>query len=111
MLSENPLASVAGEGELMFLGCIFQTMCTLKKWRNLTLMLRWLCFRIKCRRCVNGHQVRPPPEGSDCTSDLSQWNHCADKRGLQDSVLKAAWDAAVTFTFHHHSHEEQRGIP
>ncbi|NWW54510.1 RAD54 protein, partial [Pedionomus torquatus] len=67
--------------------------------------------KIKCRRCVNGHQVRPPPEGSDCTSDLSQWNHCADKRGLQDSVLKAAWDAAVTFAFHHHSHEEQRGIP
>uniref|UniRef100_A0A670ILR3 RAD54 like n=1 Tax=Podarcis muralis TaxID=64176 RepID=A0A670ILR3_PODMU len=64
-----------------------------------------------CRRCVNGHQVRPPPEGSDCTSDLSQWNHCAEKRGLQDTVLKAAWDAAVTFTFHHHSHEEQRGIP
>ncbi|XP_005303049.2 DNA repair and recombination protein RAD54-like [Chrysemys picta bellii] len=67
--------------------------------------------KIKCRRCVNGHQVKPPPEGSDCTSDLSQWNHCADKRGLQDSVLKATWDAAVTFTFHHHSHEEQRGIP
>ncbi|XP_062974568.1 DNA repair and recombination protein RAD54-like [Elgaria multicarinata webbii] len=66
--------------------------------------------KIKCRRCVNGHQVRPPPEGSDCTSDLSQWNHCAEKRGLQDAVLKAAWDAAVTFTFHHHSHEEQRGI-
>ncbi|NXD00890.1 RAD54 protein, partial [Certhia familiaris] len=67
--------------------------------------------KIKCRRCVNGHQVRPPPDGSDCTSDLSQWQHCADKRGLQDSVLKAAWDAAVTFAFHHHSHEEQRGIP
>ncbi|NWS80666.1 RAD54 protein, partial [Toxostoma redivivum] len=67
--------------------------------------------KIKCRRCVNGHQVRPPPNGSDCTSDLSQWQHCADKRGLQDSVLKTAWDAAVTFTFHHHSHEEQRGIP
>ncbi|XP_053103240.1 DNA repair and recombination protein RAD54-like [Hemicordylus capensis] len=66
--------------------------------------------KIKCRRCVNGHQVRPPPEGSDCTSDLSQWNHCAEKRGLQDVVLKTAWDAAVTFTFHHHSHEEQRGI-
>uniref|UniRef100_A0A8D0GWF4 RAD54 like n=1 Tax=Sphenodon punctatus TaxID=8508 RepID=A0A8D0GWF4_SPHPU len=67
--------------------------------------------KIKCRRCVNGHHVRPPPEGSDCTSDLSQWNHCADKRGLQDSVLKAAWDAAITFAFHHQSHEEQRGIP
>ncbi|KAJ6659422.1 hypothetical protein lerEdw1_018656 [Lerista edwardsae] len=67
--------------------------------------------KIKCRRCVNGHQVRLPPDGSDCTSDLSQWNHAAEKRGLQDTVLKAAWDAAVTFTFHHHSHEEQRGIP
>lgn len=69
------------------------------------------CCRIKCRRCVNGQQVRPPPDGSDCTSDVSQWHHCADKRRLQDSVLKAAWDAAVTFTFYHHSHEEQRGIP
>ncbi|XP_063263220.1 DNA repair and recombination protein RAD54-like [Prinia subflava] len=67
--------------------------------------------KIKCRRCVNGQQVRPPPDGSDCTSDLSQWHHCSDKRRLQDSVLKAAWDAAVTFTFYQHSHEEQRGIP
>ncbi|XP_026563004.1 DNA repair and recombination protein RAD54-like [Pseudonaja textilis] len=67
--------------------------------------------KIKCRRCVNGHQVRPPPEGSDCTSDLSQWHHCAEKRGLKDNVLKTAWDAAVTFTFYHQSHEEQRGIP
>ncbi|XP_069795055.1 DNA repair and recombination protein RAD54-like isoform X2 [Narcine bancroftii] len=66
--------------------------------------------RLKCRRCVNGHQVRPPPEGSDCTSDLSQWNHCANKRGLQDTVLQSAWDAAVSFVFHHHSHEEQRGL-
>uniref|UniRef100_A0A8C3XDP8 DNA repair and recombination protein RAD54-like n=1 Tax=Cyanoderma ruficeps TaxID=181631 RepID=A0A8C3XDP8_9PASS len=67
--------------------------------------------KIKCPRCVNGYQVRPPPDGADCTSDLSQWQHCADKRRLQDSVLKAAWDAAVTFTFYQHSHEEQRGIP
>ncbi|XP_069835455.1 DNA repair and recombination protein RAD54-like isoform X2 [Dendropsophus ebraccatus] len=65
--------------------------------------------RFRCRRCVNGRQVRPPPEGTDCTSDLSQWNHCADKRGLQDPVLVAAWDAAVTFTFHQRSHE-QRGL-
>ncbi|XP_078248983.1 DNA repair and recombination protein RAD54-like isoform X2 [Pogona vitticeps] len=67
--------------------------------------------KFKCRRCVNGHQIRPPPEGSDCTSDLSQWNHCAEKRGLLDNVLKAAWDAAVSFTFYHHSHEKQGGIP
>ncbi|XP_078527823.1 DNA repair and recombination protein RAD54-like isoform X1 [Lissotriton helveticus] len=66
--------------------------------------------KFKCRRCVNGHQVRPPPDGSDCTSDLSQWNHCADKRGLQDSALYSAWDAAVSFVFHQRSHEEQRGV-
>ncbi|XP_072130723.1 DNA repair and recombination protein RAD54-like [Mobula birostris] len=66
--------------------------------------------RLKCRRCVNGHQVRPPPENSDCTSDVSQWNHCENKRGLRDMVLHSAWDAAVSFVFHHHSHEEQRGV-
>ncbi|XP_060685885.1 DNA repair and recombination protein RAD54-like isoform X3 [Chiloscyllium punctatum] len=66
--------------------------------------------RLKCRRCVNGHQVRRPPEGSDCTSDLSQWNHCADKRGLRDMVLQSAWDAAISFVFHHHSHEQQHGV-
>uniref|UniRef100_H0WHY3 RAD54 like n=1 Tax=Otolemur garnettii TaxID=30611 RepID=H0WHY3_OTOGA len=69
--------------------------------------------RLHCRRCVNGRQVFPPPDGSDCTSDLAQWNHCTDKRGLQDEVLQAAWDAtstAITFVFHQRSHEEQRGL-
>uniref|UniRef100_F6QWJ9 Helicase C-terminal domain-containing protein n=1 Tax=Monodelphis domestica TaxID=13616 RepID=F6QWJ9_MONDO len=67
--------------------------------------------KLHCRRCVNGHQVRPPAEGSDCTSDLAQWHHSADKRGIPDAVLLAAWDAAVTFAFHQRSHEEQRGVP
>lgn len=69
--------------------------------------------RLRCRRCVNNHQVRPPPDGSDCTSDLAQWNHNTDKRGLKDEVLQAAWDAAstaITFVFHQRSHEEQRGL-
>uniref|UniRef100_A0A8C5VQ81 RAD54 like n=1 Tax=Microcebus murinus TaxID=30608 RepID=A0A8C5VQ81_MICMU len=69
--------------------------------------------RLHCRRCVNSRQVFPPPDGSDCTSDLAQWNHCTDKRGLQDEVLQAAWDAtstAITFVFHQRSHEEQRGL-
>ncbi|XP_074122143.1 DNA repair and recombination protein RAD54-like isoform X1 [Sminthopsis crassicaudata] len=66
--------------------------------------------KLRCRRCVNGRQVRPPAEGSDCTSDLAQWHHSADKRGLSDEVLLAAWDAAVTFAFHQRSHEEQRGL-
>ncbi|VFV35914.1 dna repair and recombination protein [Lynx pardinus] len=69
--------------------------------------------RLRCCRCVNNHQVRPPPDGSDCTSDLAQWNHNTDKRGLKDEVLQAAWDAAstaITFVFHQQSHEEQRGL-
>ncbi|XP_066125397.1 DNA repair and recombination protein RAD54-like isoform X2 [Saccopteryx bilineata] len=69
--------------------------------------------RLHCSRCVNNHQVRPPPDGSDCTSDLAQWNHSTDKRGLRDEVLQAAWDAAstaITFVFHQRSHEEQQGL-
>ncbi|XP_041791523.1 DNA repair and recombination protein RAD54-like isoform X1 [Chelmon rostratus] len=66
--------------------------------------------KFRCRRCVNGREVRPPADDSDCTSDLSQWNHCFDKRGLRDQVLKASWDAAVSFVFHQRSHEDQRGV-
>lgn len=65
--------------------------------------------KFKCRRCVNNIQVRGPPEGSDCNADLSQWNHCADKKGLSDIVLKGIWNSsAISFVFHHWSHEEQR---
>ncbi|KAJ8418593.1 hypothetical protein AAFF_G00000920 [Aldrovandia affinis] len=66
--------------------------------------------RFRCRRCVNGRQVRPPPEDADCTSNLSHWHHCSDKRGLRDAVLQASWDAAVSFVFHQRSHEDQRGV-
>ncbi|XP_075997695.1 DNA repair and recombination protein RAD54-like [Genypterus blacodes] len=66
--------------------------------------------RFHCRRCVNGREVRSPLNDSDCTSDLSQWHHCFDKRSLKDQVLKASWDAAVTFVFHQCSHEDQKGV-
>uniref|UniRef100_A0A8C1JX16 DNA repair and recombination protein RAD54-like n=1 Tax=Cyprinus carpio TaxID=7962 RepID=A0A8C1JX16_CYPCA len=66
--------------------------------------------RFRCRRCVNSRQVRAPPDDSDCTSDLSNWHHCSDKRGLKDPVLQASWDAAVSFVFHQRSHEDQRGV-
>ena len=53
--------------------------------------------------------MRGPPEGSDCSSDWSQWHHCSDKRGLTDVALKAAWQTeAISFVYHHHSHEQQR---
>ncbi|CAH8589475.1 unnamed protein product [Schistosoma turkestanicum] len=65
--------------------------------------------RFKCRRCVNSVQIKPPPEGTDCNSDFSQWNHCYTKKALNDSVLKATWDTGcISFVFWHYSHEEQR---
>lgn len=75
----------------------------------------WLFFfhvlhRFKCRRCVNNIQVTLPPEGTDCSADLSQWNHCADRKGLDDVMLKGAWSSGVTFVFHQKSHEKQLGV-
>ncbi|KAK2164518.1 hypothetical protein LSH36_62g00062 [Paralvinella palmiformis] len=65
--------------------------------------------KFKCRRCVNGIQVRPPPPESNCNSDLSQWNHCSDKRTLEDLLLKKIMDTGIiSFVFHHRSHEAQR---
>ena len=53
--------------------------------------------------------MRGPAEDSDCNSDLSQWNHCADKKGVVDVMLKGAWETnAVSFVFHHRSHEAQK---
>nr|CAH8872998.1 unnamed protein product [Trichobilharzia regenti] len=65
--------------------------------------------RFKCRRCVNSVQIKPPPEGTDCNSDFSQWNHCYGKKTLNDTVLKTTWDTGcISFVFWHYSHEEQR---
>lgn len=66
--------------------------------------------KFKCRRCVNGIQVRPPPEDADCTCDLSLWHHCQDKKGLQDSILRQCWPAGISFVFHQRSHE-QKAVP
>ncbi|GBP89730.1 DNA repair and recombination protein RAD54-like [Eumeta japonica] len=61
--------------------------------------------KFKCKRCINNIQVTLPPENSDCTSDLSNWYHCADKKNLADLVLKQCWDLAktISFVFHHRS--------
>ena len=63
-------------------------------------------YRLKCKRCVNGIQVKPPPEDSDCNSDLSQWHHCNTKKNVEDLALKSSWDAGVTFVYHHKSHDQ-----
>lgn len=46
-----------------------------------------------------------PPENSDCTSDLSQWYHCSNFKGVPDTVLAQSWEVtkAVSFVFHHRS--------
>ena len=69
-------------------------------------MLHVFCRRLKCKRCVNGIEVKPPPEDSDCNSDLSQWHHCTTKKNLVDMALKQSWEAGVTFVFHHKSHDQ-----
>lgn len=61
--------------------------------------------RLRCRRCVNNLQFQAPPCDSDCSRDLSQWNHCWNKHGLRDLVLQASWDAGVSFVFHQCSHQ------
>ncbi|XP_050539262.1 DNA repair and recombination protein RAD54-like isoform X1 [Daktulosphaira vitifoliae] len=65
--------------------------------------------KIKCTRCVNNIQTKGPPVDSDCTNDLSCWNHCADKRWLVDPVLKQCWSAGISMVFYHHStvHKEK----
>ncbi|RZF46146.1 hypothetical protein LSTR_LSTR013104 [Laodelphax striatellus] len=67
--------------------------------------------KIKCKRCVNGIQVKPPPPGSDCTNDFSCWHHCRDKRWLVDPILKQCWGVGVSFVFYQHSQKaaEQSG--
>ena len=62
--------------------------------------------KLKCRRCVAGVEVKPPPEDSDCNSDMSLWFHASSKKGLQDLALKQVWDTGVTFVFHHKSHDQ-----
>jgi len=62
--------------------------------------------KFKCRRCVNGIQVRPPPPDTDCNSDMTHWHHCTSKKGLNDMALKQCWEAGITFVFHHKSHEQ-----
>lgn len=54
---------------------------------------------------MNNIQIQIPPENSDCTSDLSQWYHCSNNKGLPDTVLSQSWEVtkAVSFVFHHRS--------
>jgi DNA repair and recombination protein RAD54 and RAD54-like protein len=65
--------------------------------------LTFLSF--KCKRCVNNVQIKPPPESSDCTSDLSLWYHCANNKGIPDDILSYAWSQTknISFVFHHRS--------
>lgn len=66
---------------------------------------------LKCKRCVNNIQVRPPPDDADCGSDMVNWNHCTDKKGVTDQVLKTAMNAGViSFVFHQKSHDQIKTV-
>lgn len=54
-----------------------------------------------------------PPEDSDCTSDLSQWFHCSNNKGIPDEILARSWDItrAVSFVFHHRSSAVATELP
>lgn len=54
-------------------------------------------------------QIKLPPADSDCTSDLAQWYHCSDNKGIPDTILSAAWDVSkcVSFVFHHRSSQAE----
>ncbi len=55
---------------------------------------------------MNGIQVKKPTEGSDCNSDLSDWHHTRDRKGVPDIALKQVFGAGgISFVFHHISHE------
>ena len=58
---------------------------------------------------MNNIQTQLPPKESDCTSDLSQWYHCSNNRGLPDSILSHSWEQmkCVSFVFHHCSNNAQ----
>lgn len=62
--------------------------------------------KFKCKRCVNGVEVKGPPENSDCTSDLSDWRHSHNPRHLPDIPLRQCWSSGISFVFHHRSHEQ-----
>lgn len=66
--------------------------------------------KLKCDRCVNDIEVRPPPPDSNCNSDMSQWYHAYSKKGLMDLELKKVWDLGISFVFHHKSHEQMKTI-
>ncbi|KAF3428155.1 hypothetical protein E2986_04997 [Frieseomelitta varia] len=62
--------------------------------------------KFKCKRCVNGIEVKGPPEQSDCNSDLSDWRHIYNPRHLPDIPLRQCWSSGISFVFCHRSHEQ-----
>ncbi|XP_046400540.1 DNA repair and recombination protein RAD54-like [Ischnura elegans] len=64
--------------------------------------------KLKCKRCINGIQSKPPPPEADCTCDLSQWHHCYTPRTVPDPAMRTCWDlAGISFIFHQKSHEQK----
>ncbi|EFA05805.2 DNA repair and recombination protein RAD54-like [Tribolium castaneum] len=65
--------------------------------------------KLKCKRCLGKIQTKNPSDEADCTSDLQDWYHCWDKKGLADMVLKQIWDLSkyISFVFHQKSAKQE----
>lgn len=65
---------------------------------------------IKCKRCYQGSQIRPPPSDASTSSDLKDWHHCHNKKDVPDIPMRMAWDTSVTFAFYQKSHEQKKTV-
>lgn len=66
--------------------------------------------KLKCARCFQDSQTRPPPGNADSNSDIKDWHHCHDKRTIPDVPMKFAWESGVTFAFYQKSHEQRKTV-
>ena len=77
---------------------------------------------LKCKRCQDGTERKPPPKNGDGT-DLGTWGHASQgeksfnffiiiffsARFCTDIVLKKSWERQkdiISFLFHKQSHEQ-----
>ncbi|CEF66160.1 DNA repair and recombination protein RAD54-like [Strongyloides ratti] len=73
--------------------------------------------KLKCKRCVNGREIKNPPDEADTNSDLSLWYHSAkDISKIPDTIFRGILSipkVPISFTFFQKSHikEVQKKAP
>nr|CAD2127929.1 unnamed protein product [Meloidogyne enterolobii] len=64
--------------------------------------------KLKCQRCMNGKEMKDPPETADTNSDLALWHHSErDHRKVPDQIIRSLRECVkdITFVFHQKSHD------